>query len=132
MECSGRTQPSAPGSSTARPSASISATGKLLDDVGQDFADDVERRPARLLDHRDIKVALLVGLHLGVADRLEARGLQEPGDGIVGRADARALFLFARVGLAGRHAVNREREPPRRHERLGAVIDEPGRRPAGR
>ena len=42
------------------------------------------------------------------------------------RADARALLLLAHVGLAHRHAVHRERQPPRRHERLGALIDEPG------
>ena len=105
---------------------------EMLDNVGQNFADDVERRTARLLDHRDVKVALLVGLHLGVADRLETRRLEESGDGVVGRADARALLLLAHVGLARRHAVHRERQPPRRHERLGAVVSRGQPRPAGR
>ncbi len=106
--------------------------GKVLITVGQNFADHVERRPARFLDHRDIEVALLVGLHLGVADRFQSRGFQKAGDGVLGRADARALFLLAQIGLPRRHAVHRERQPPRRHERLGAVIERGRPRPAGR
>ena len=99
----------------------------MLDNVGQNFADDVERGTARLLDHRDVKVALLVGLHLGVANRLETRRLEESGDGVVGRADARALLFLAHVGLARRHAMHRKRQPPRRHERLGAVVSQASR-----
>jgi hypothetical protein len=97
-----------------------------LIDVGQDFADHLDRRAARLLDHGDIEVALLVGLHFGFADRFEPGGFEESGDGVVRRADARAFLLLAHVGLARRHAVHGKREPPRRHERLGAVIDEAG------
>ena len=37
------------------------------------------------------------------------------------------FLLLAHIGLPRRHAVHRQRQPPRRHERLGAVIDQPGR-----
>ena len=100
--------------------------GKAFDDIGQNIADHLDRRPPRLLDHRDIEVALLVGLHLGFADRFQSRGFEKSGDGVLRRADARAFLLLAHVGLARRHAVHRERQPPRRHEGLGAVVDEPG------
>ena len=36
------------------------------------------------------------------------------------------FLLLAHIGLPRRHAVHGKRQPPRRHERLGAVIDEPG------
>ena len=39
-------------------------------------------------------------------------------------ADARALALFLQVGLARGNAVHRQRQPPRRRERLRAFIDE--------
>ena len=100
--------------------------GKALDHTGQDFTDDVDRGTARLLDDRDVEIALLVGLHFGFADRLQARGFEESRDGVVRRADARTFLLLAHVGLAHRHAVHRERQPPRRHERLGAFVDKPG------
>ena len=100
--------------------------GKALDHVGQDFADHLDRGAARLLDHRDIEVALLVGLHLGFADRFQPGGFEKAGDGVLRRADARALLLLAHIGLPRRHAVHGKRQPPRRHERLGALIDEPG------
>ena len=48
---------------------------KALDHLGQDFADHVDRGAARLLDHRDIEVALLVRLHLGFARSISARRL---------------------------------------------------------
>ena len=99
---------------------------KALDDLGQHLADHLDRRAARLLDHRDIEIALLVGLHLGFIDRLQPRGFEKAGDGVVRRADPRALLLLAQIRLPRRHAVHRERQPPRRHERLGALIDQPG------
>ena len=46
---------------------------------------------------------------------------------LFGRADARAFLLVLDVGLAHRHALHRERDPPRRRERLGALVDETGR-----
>src|SRR6185436_11839739 len=47
-------------------------------------------------------------------------------------ADTRPLLLLAQVGLARRDAVDGEGEAARRHERLGAVVDETGvDQPAG-
>ena len=100
--------------------------GEGLDHLAQDFGDHIDGGAAGLLDHRDVKVALLVGLHLRFADRCQPRGLEKARDRILRRADARALLLFAHVGLAVRHAVHRKRQPPRRHERLGAFVDETG------
>ena len=91
-----------------------------------DLADHLDRRPARLLDRRDVEVAFLVGLHLGLGDRLEARALEEALDRALGRAHARALLLLPDVGLLGRHALHGERQPARRGERLGALVDEAG------
>ena len=115
---------SAPGSFDCSPQRMISAR-ESPDHIGQDFADHLDRGAARLLDHCDIEVALLVGLHFGFADRFQSRGFEEAGDGVLRRADARALLLLAHVGLARRHAVHGERQPPRRHERLGAFVDQP-------
>ena len=101
--------------------------GKAAHHLGDHLADHVDRRLARLLDRGDVEVALLVRLHLGFVDRLQADGLQKAGDRALGRADARALLFFLDVGLAHRHAVHRQREPARRGECLGAFIDEAGR-----
>ena len=126
IECSGRTQLSAPGSFELRAPAHGFRPGKGLDHLAQDFGDHIDGGAARLFDHGDVKVALLVGLHLRFADRCQPRGLEKARDRILRRADARALLLFAHVGLAVRHAVHRKRQPPRRHERLGAFVDETG------
>ena len=61
---------------------------KAFDHGGQNLADHVDRGAARLLDQRDIKVALLVGLHFGVGDRLQPRGFEKPGDGLLRRTAA--------------------------------------------
>ena len=45
----------------------------------------------------------------------------------VRRADARAFLFFLDVGLARRHAMHRQRQPARRGEGLGALVDEAGR-----
>ena len=100
--------------------------GESLDHVGKNFTNDVDGRTARLFDRRDVKVALLVGLHLRFADGFEPGGFQKSGDGVVGRADARAFLLLADIGLPRRHALHRERQPPRRHEGSRAIIDKPG------
>ncbi len=68
--------------------------GKYEITSGIIFANHLERRPPRLLDQRHIEVALLVGLHLGFADRLEARAFEKTCDRVIGRADARALLFF--------------------------------------
>ena len=83
-------------------------------------------RPARLLALDDVEVALLVVLDDGrVLDRLEARRLDEPGDGLLGRIDARALALLAQVGRLGRHALHHQRQPPRRRVGPGLARREP-------
>src|SRR5262249_50376799 len=74
---------------------------------------------------------LLVGLDLGLADRLETGGAQEALDRAVGGADARTLLLLPDVRLAHGNALHRERQPPRRRERLGALVGEPSRDQAG-
>ena len=126
MECSGRTQPSAPGLAERSPQRIDFGQGNALHHLGHDLADHLDRRPARLLDHRDVEVALLVGLDLGLVDRLEPGGAQEALDRALGRADARALLLLLHVGLPDRHALHRERQPARRGEGLGALVDQPG------
>ncbi len=98
---------------------------KAFDHGGQNLADHVDRGTARSLDHRNVKVPLLVGLHFGLGDRFQPGGFEKPGDRLLRRADARAFFLLAQIGLAHRHAMHGERQPPRRDERLGALINEP-------
>ena len=127
IECSGRTQVSLAAAPTHR-----LRPGKAAHHFGDHLRHHVDRRAARLLDHRHVEVALLVGLHFGLVDRGQAGRLEEAGDGLRRRADARALLLFLDVGLAHRHAVHRQRQPARRGEGLGAFVDEPGRPPAGR
>ena len=53
--------------------------------------------------------------------------LRKPAIAFSRRADARALALLLHVGLARRNALHRERQPPRRRERLGALVGEAGR-----
>jgi hypothetical protein len=100
--------------------------GKALDHLGQHLADHLDRGAARFLDYRDIEIALLVGLHLHFIDRFQPRGFEKARNGIVRRADPRTFLLLAQIRLPRRHAVHRKRQPPRRHERLGALIDQPG------
>ncbi len=52
--------------------------------------------------------------------------LRKPLDRAFVRADARALALLLHVGLPRRHALHRQRQPARRRERLGALIDQAG------
>jgi hypothetical protein len=46
-------------------------------------------------------------------------------DRALGCADARTFFLLLHVGLADRQALDREREPARGDEGLGAFIEKP-------
>ena len=102
--------------------------GKRAHDLRHHLADHINRRPALLLDHRHVEVALLgILLDLGLADQRQAGRFEEAGDRAFGRADARALLLFLDVRLAHQHAVHRQREPARRREGLGAFVDEAGR-----
>ena len=63
-------------------------------------------------------------LDLGFVERLQPGGFQKALHGGVGAADARALALFLQVRLPRGNAVHRQRQPPRRRERLGAFIDQ--------
>ena len=95
------------------------------DDDGHDLGDDVDRGPAFLLDQRDVEIALLrVFLDFCFVERLQAGGLEEALNRRLGRADLRPLALVLQVGLPRRQAVHGEREAARRHERLGALIDQ--------
>ena len=58
---------------------------------------------------------------------LKSRRFQESGDGILRRSDTRPLLFFFDVGLARRYAMDRQREPARRYEGLGALIGKTGR-----
>src|SRR5215831_9304233 len=71
------------------------------------LSDYVERRLALLLDHRNVEVALLVLLNLGLADRFQASGAHETGDSLDGCADFRTLALLFDVRLPRGHAVHR-------------------------
>ena len=86
----------------------------------------IASRPG-LLGDGDVEIALLVGLHLGLADRGQARRAQEAGNRLFRRADSRALFLFLEVRLLRRHAMHGQRQAARRGERLGALVRQPGR-----
>ena len=92
--------------------------------LGHELADHLDGRPARLLDHRHVEVALLVGLDRGLLDRLEPGGAHEALDRAGGGADARTFLLLLHVGLPDRHALHREREAARGDEGLGALINE--------
>src|SRR5262249_39169853 len=99
--------------------------GKRLHYFRDKLGDHLDRGPARLLDQRQVKVALLVGHDLGFADRFQPGGTQEALNGAFGRAYARPFLLLLHVGLAHRHALDREREAARGDEGLGAFINEP-------
>ena len=101
--------------------------GKFPDDRGKDLGDDVDGDAPRFLDQRHVDVALLgVLLDPGLVDRGEPRALEKPGNRLLRRADARAALLLVQVRLARGQAFDGEREPPRRDERSGALVAEPG------
>ena len=79
------------------------------------FGDDFGGGAAGLIDLGDVVVALLLVLDDGcVLDRGEASRFQEPLHGLLRRSDARAL-LFVRYRWRFRgHALDDERQPPRR------------------
>ena len=97
---------------------------KRAHDFRHHLGDDGDGVAAFLLGDGDIEVALLVGLHLGLIDRGQARRAQEAGDRLFGRADLGTFALFLEVGRARRHALHGQRQTARRGEGLGALIDE--------
>ena len=98
--------------------------GERLHHLRHELADHLDGRPTRLLDHRHVEVALLVGLDRGLLDRLEPGGAHEALDRAGGGADARTFLLLLHVGLADRHALHRKRKAARGDEGLGALINE--------
>ena len=115
-----RTHPGQPATAPAH----LLRPGKGAHDIRHDLADHFDSRAARLFDHGQIEVALLVRLDLRFINRLQSRALEEAGDGAFRRADARALLLFPHIRLLCRNALHRESEPARGHEGLGTFVDE--------
>ena len=127
MECSGRTQFSAPGCADCAPQRMDFGQGKLRTMSGTISAITVDRGAARLFHDGDIEVAFLgVLLDFRLIDGFQSGALEEARDRAFRRADARAFLFLAHIRLLGRNAVHGEREPARRGEGLRAFIDEPG------
>ena len=76
------------------------------------------------MDARRHRLALLVVLDLGLADRGKAGGLQKSLNRGLGAADARTAALFFQIGLARGNAVHGQRQPPRGGKGFRALIDQ--------
>ncbi len=114
-----------PGSREAAPQRIDFGQGKLADDGGQDFGQNLRRRAAGALDHGDVELALLrVVFDLRLVERGEPGALQKALDGGVGGADARAAPLLAHVLAAGGQPGDVQRQPPRRREGFRALVEE--------
>ena len=99
---------------------------ELGGDGGHHLADDLLRRPSRLGDPDDVEVALLLVLDdMRAPDGVEARRLDEAGDGLLRRIDARALALLGDVRRLRRHALHHQRQPSRRRVGPGLARREP-------
>ncbi len=100
---------------------------KIQSNSFNDLSDHIDRRPALLLDQRDIEVALLILLDLGVGDRLQSRSLYKAGNRLLRRADLGPLALILHVRRTRRDAMHRQRQPPRRCKGLSALVGQPRR-----
>ena len=87
---------------------------------GHDLGDDIRRRPALFLRHRDIEGALLVFLHRRFLDGGQARRAEETVNRLLRRADLGALALFLHIRRLFRQPVDDERKAAR--SRIGARI----------
>ena len=97
---------------------------KRAHDCGDDLGDRVLGLAARLLDQRDVELALLrVGHDPRVFDPLEARALEKTLDRRVRRADAGPLALLAQIRLGGRQADDMQRQAPRGDEALRPLVE---------
>ena len=102
--------------------------GEALDDGGDDLGEKIDGRGAGALDHRDVELAFLgVLLDRRLVQRGEAGAFEKALDRRLRRADARALFFLAGIGLAGGQAGDVQREPARRRETRRALIEQPAR-----
>ena len=128
IDCSGRTQRKAPGSAEAAPQRMDFGQGKLLMISGRSLGQHVERLAAGPLDHREVELALLgIGDGRGLIQARQPRALQEALDGRLGGADPRAAALLAHGLAPGGQAGDVQRQPARRRERLGALVQEAAR-----
>ena len=101
--------------------------GEILDNAGHHLGDDLLGIPARLLNHRDIELALLgIAACLRLIDRGEPRTAQKTFDGLFRRIRARPLALFPYVGGTRSHPAQVQREAARRPVFLRALIGQPG------
>ena len=103
------------------------------DDDRQHVGQHVQRGAAGFFDQRDIEIALLgIALDFCLIERGKTGGFEKARDRRVRPADPRSPALFLQIRLARGNAVHRQRQPPRRRERLGALIDQPlGDQPVG-
>src|SRR5262249_6024142 len=114
--CDDRMQRPHPGEPALAPPHRL-RPGKAAHHLRYDLADHLDRGPPLLLNHSNVEPALLaVACDLRLADRRQSRGLEESRDRAFGRADARSTLLLLEIGLARRHAGDREREPAGRRE----------------
>jgi RHH-type rel operon transcriptional repressor/antitoxin RelB len=98
--------------------------GKIANDAGQDFGQHLRGRAAGALDDRDVELALLwIVLDLRLVNGGEADALQKTFERLVGRADAGTAPLLAHVLALGGQPGHVQRQPPRRREGLGALIE---------
>ena len=122
-----RVQRANPGQCARAPALRL-RPGELADHVRHDLGDDLARRAARLLDARDVVVALLLILdHGGVVERGEARALQKALDRLLGRAYSGALALLRYARRHRGQAIDHQCEASRRRERLRGRAIEPQR-----
>ena len=124
IECSGRTQESEPDLAERCAPAHRFRPREGSDDDRQNLGEHVDRGAARLFDQRDVEIALWVALDLGFIERFEAGRFQETLHGRIGCADFRSAAFGLQIRLPRRNAVHGQRQPPRRRERLCALIDE--------
>ena len=97
--------------------------GKLADDGRHNIGQQFGHGASSGFHHRDIEITLFgVGLDLGLRKITQSRAFQKALDGPVRSADARAFFLLALVGLAGRQAGNVQSQTPRRRIGLRPFI----------
>nr|WP_272213071.1 hypothetical protein [Marinicella sp. W31]MDC2879014.1 hypothetical protein [Marinicella sp. W31] len=125
IDCSGRTQRSAPGSAEAAPSASIWPK-EIADDAGHHIANDILGIAAGLFDDGNIKITLLrVRLDLRLGNIIKTGAAQKAGKRLFRRADARALALLAHISGTRRQPVDIEDQAPRREIFARALIGQP-------
>ena len=87
--------------------------GEGLHHVGDGLGNHLGRGAARLFDPGDPEFALLVRALLALVERGHAGPAQKAFHGLVRRADARALALFADIGGLHRQAVNHQAKTTR-------------------